>query len=148
VPEARLTDDVDARRSDVTWDIGERVRLPEERVRAIADVIRAAGARTTQSSVHLHATFDADDKASGAVGFLGAAFGVDAGAARVRWAFAGDSSNDRACFAAFVTTFGVANVVASVPRISVPPRFVASKPMGEGFAQIAAALLAKRGGER
>jgi len=28
VPEARLSDDVDARRSDVTWDVGERVRLP------------------------------------------------------------------------------------------------------------------------
>src|SRR5580692_11564998 len=32
VPEARLTDDVDARRSDVTWDVGERVRLPEDRI--------------------------------------------------------------------------------------------------------------------
>jgi len=70
VPEARLTDDVDARRSDVTWDIGERTRLPLERVDAIARAIVDAGARTTRSSVHLHATFDADDKASGAVAFL------------------------------------------------------------------------------
>jgi HAD superfamily hydrolase (TIGR01484 family) len=145
VPEARLTDDVDARRSDVTWDFGERLKMPEDRVRAIADVIRAAGARTTQSSVHLHATFDTDDKASGAIAFLGSAFGVDAGAARVRWAFAGDSGNDAACFAAFMTTFGVANIAPYLARISVPPRYVTSRPMGEGFAQIAAALVAKRG---
>jgi HAD superfamily hydrolase (TIGR01484 family) len=137
VPEARLSDDVDARRSDVTWDIGERVRLPEDRVAAIVVKIREAGARTTQSSVHLHATFDADDKASGAVGYLARAFGEDAGAALVRYAFCGDSGNDAACFAAFRTTFGVANVAPYVSRLPVPPRYVATHPMGEGFAEIA-----------
>src|SRR3954447_10878765 len=35
VPEARLSDDVDARRSDVTWDIGERVSLRPDRVALI-----------------------------------------------------------------------------------------------------------------
>jgi hypothetical protein len=67
VPEARLTDDVDARRSDVTWDVGERVRLPEDRIRPIVAAIGDAGARGSRSSVHLHATFDVDDKASGAI---------------------------------------------------------------------------------
>ena len=66
VPEARLTDDVDARRSDVTWDVGERMKLPEDRIRAIVGLIEEAGARWSQSSVHLHATYDDDDKASGA----------------------------------------------------------------------------------
>src|SRR4051812_7682632 len=35
VPEARLSDDVHARRSDVTWDIGERETLAPERIAAI-----------------------------------------------------------------------------------------------------------------
>jgi len=144
VPEARLTDDIDARRSDVTWDVGERVRLPEDRIDAIVREILAAGARTTRSSVHLHATFDADDKASGAIAFLRARFGEDATAARARYAFAGDSGNDAACFAAFATTFGVANVRASLGRISVPPRWVAPSEMGAGFAEIARALLDRR----
>ena len=69
VPEARLTDDVHARVTDVTWDIGERVRLPGDRVDLLAKMIVEAGARTTRSSVHLHATFDVEDKASGAVAF-------------------------------------------------------------------------------
>jgi HAD superfamily hydrolase (TIGR01484 family) len=144
VPEARLTDDVDLRRSDVTWDVGERVRLPEERVRAVRREITAAGARCSQSSVHLHATFDLDDKASGALRFCARELGEDPGAAVWRYAFAGDSGNDAPCFAAFRTTFGVANVRASVPWLSAPPRYVAGSAMGDGFAEIASEILRKR----
>jgi hydroxymethylpyrimidine pyrophosphatase-like HAD family hydrolase len=144
VPEARLTDDVEERRSDVTWDIGERVKLPDDRVRAIAGAIAASGARATASSVHLHATFDADDKASGALRFCAHELGEDPGSAIARFAFVGDSGNDAACFAAFRTTFGVANVRASVDRLSIPPRYVASRAMGDGFAEIAAEIVSKR----
>ncbi len=144
VPEARLADDVAARRSDVTWDIGERVRLPLDRIELATRAIEAEGARTTRSSVHLHATFDADDKASGAVEFIARNFGVEQGAALRTFAFVGDSGNDAACFAAFETTFGVANVAPHVGRLSVPPRFVAPSAMGAGFAEVARALVHTR----
>ena len=144
VPEARLTDDQSARVSDVTWDIGEREHLPEQRVLAVARVITDAGARSVKSSVHLHATFDTDDKATGAARFCARELGEDAGAFVVRWAFAGDSANDAACFAAMRTTFGVANVRAHVRAMSIPPRYVATSPMGDGFAEIAAAILRAR----
>jgi HAD superfamily hydrolase (TIGR01484 family) len=145
VPEARLTDDIDARRSDVTWDIGERVKLPTDRVAAIVRAIAAAGARSFASSVHVHATYDTDDKASGAIFYLARALGEDPGAATsAGWAFAGDSGNDAACFSAFRTTFAVANVRSHLDRIPVTPRYVASAEMGEGFAEIARALLAAR----
>lgn len=144
VPEARLTDDVDARRSDVTWDIGERMKLPPDRVQAITRVIEAGGARWSQSSVHLHATYDTDDKASGALRFLGQQLGEDAGAAIAGFAFVGDSGNDAPCFAAFRTTFGVANVRAAALRLSVPPRYVTDRPMGQGFADVASEILRKR----
>jgi HAD superfamily hydrolase (TIGR01484 family) len=145
VPEAKLTDDNDLRVSDVTWDVGERCRLPEAQARAVAREIERAGARWTQSSVHLHATFDPSDKASGAVAFCRAELGEESGAALARFAFVGDSGNDAPCFAAFRTTFGVANVRAYVARLSVPPRYVASRAMGDGFAEIAAAILERRG---
>jgi acetylornithine/N-succinyldiaminopimelate aminotransferase len=141
VPEATLTDDVDARISDVTWDIGERMNLPEARVHRIVEEIERAGARHSQSSVHLHATFDSDDKASGAVRFCAGEFGFDPGAVLVRFAFAGDSGNDAGCFAAFRTTFGVANVRPHLARLSVPPRYVATREGGEGFAEIASAIV-------
>ncbi len=144
VPEAHPTDDVAARLSDVTWDVGERVRLPLERVRSIVREIEAAGARWSLSSIHLHATFDADDKASGAVRFCARELGEEPASALTRFAFVGDSQNDAPCFSAFRTTFGVANVRSSVGRLSVPPRYVASAAMGEGFAQVAAEILEKR----
>jgi HAD superfamily hydrolase (TIGR01484 family) len=144
VPEARLTDDAHARRTDVTWDVGEKERLEEACGVAIVRLAHAAGARTTRSSVHLHATYERDDKASGAVRFLVERLGVDAGAALVRFAFVGDSTNDAACFSAFHTTFGVANVRAYVPSLTIPPRFVATRERGDGFAEIAAALVIRR----
>jgi HAD superfamily hydrolase (TIGR01484 family) len=144
VPEARLADDASARRSDVTWDVGERMTLPDVSIRRIVDAIEAAGARHTQSSVHLHATFDVDDKASGAVRFCVDDLGQDASAALARYAFVGDSGNDAACFAAFRTTFGVANVRAHLSRLSRTPKYVASAAMGDGFAEIARTLLTKR----
>jgi HAD superfamily hydrolase (TIGR01484 family) len=146
VPEAQLTDDVAARRSDVTWDIGERVRLPGDRIAALAQLVVDAGARTTRSSVHLHATFDADDKATGTLAYLARAFAEDPGAATgARWAFCGDSGNDAACFAAFRTTFAVANVKDHLARIPVGPRYVTRGAMGDGFAEIARTLLERRG---
>jgi HAD superfamily hydrolase (TIGR01484 family) len=144
VPEARLTDDVEARRSDVTWDVGERMKLPEDRVRIIARAIEDAGARWTQSSVHLHATYDQDDKASGALRFLAQELGADTEAAVAGFAFIGDSGNDAACFATFRITFGVANVRAAASHLPVLPRYVADRPMGEGFADVAADILRKR----
>ncbi len=144
VPSAHLTDDAGMRVSDVTWDVGERETLPEEDVRRIVREIARAGARWSQSSVHLHATFDTEDKATGAVRFCSRELGEEAGAALARYAFVGDSGNDGPCFNAFRTTFGVANVRASLGRLSLPPRYVASRPMGVGFAEVAAAILRLR----
>jgi len=110
----------------------------------IQAIIVDAGARAFASSVHLHATFDADDKASGAVRAIRELAKDDAGLALSRWAFVGDSGNDRACFAAFKNTFGVANVFGHIGSLSVPPRWVAAKPMGQGFAEISGAILAAR----
>ncbi len=144
VPDARPTDDAASRRSDVTWDVGERARLPADRVEAAVRAIEAAGARWSLSSVHLHATFDAADKASGAFRFCARELGVDEGAVRTRFAFAGDSGNDAPCFAAVHTTFGVANVRPFLGRLAVPPRYVATQPMGAGFVEIALEILKKR----
>ncbi|HXX68147.1 MAG TPA: hypothetical protein VEK07_13235 [Polyangiaceae bacterium] len=144
VPEARLTDDSEMRRSDVAWDIGERARLPADRIREIVGEIERAGGRWSQSSVHLHATFDVDDKASGTLRFCALELGEDSGAALARFAFVGDSGNDGPCFAAFRTTFGVANVLRSARTMSVPPRYVARAPMGDGFSEIATLILDRR----
>jgi HAD superfamily hydrolase (TIGR01484 family) len=143
--EVRPSDDVHARISDLTIDIGETQRVPEDVVARIESTARELGVRTFVSSVHLHLTLDPFDKASGTVAFLADHMGEDPTAARRRYAYVGDSGNDASCFFAFSTTFGVANVAASVPRLSVPPRYVAPSPKGKGFAEIADRILDIRG---
>ena len=144
MPGVRLADDNHARRSDVTWDIGENEQQPPAVVAELARRVLAAGARSTRSSVHLHATFERDDKASGAMRFVHARFGDDVGSALHRWGFVGDSGNDAACFAAFARTFGVANVRAYARSMSVPPRWITPSERGAGFVELANALLAAR----
>jgi hydroxymethylpyrimidine pyrophosphatase-like HAD family hydrolase len=94
--------------------------------------------------VHLHASYERDDKASGVVRFLRNRLGEDSGSALGRFAFVGDSGNDAACFSAFRVTFGVANVRVHVPRLPLPPRWVALRERGAGFAEIARAIVAAR----
>ena len=144
IPEAELADDVRARISDVTWDIGERRQLPEDRVQALTRILVKHGARTTRSSVHVHATFDSDDKASGAVEFARRTWGEDAGATLARYAFIGDSGNDVACFSAFHMTVGVSNVEKYVAKMPVPPRHVTRGAMGDGFAEMADLLVSAK----
>lgn len=144
MPIVKLADDNHGRRADVAWDIGERVTLSDDEIAHLARIVVEEGARTTRSSVHLHATYERDDKASGVVRFLHARFGVDTGAALHRYAFCGDSGNDAACFSAFRTTFGVANVRAFIDEVSVPPKYIAPSERGAGFAEIARAILSLR----
>jgi HAD superfamily hydrolase (TIGR01484 family) len=139
-PEAALADDNDARRTDVTIDIGEHRRVPDATIAAIRRVAATQGVRTVTSSVHLHLTLEPEDKASGTVRLLVRRFGEDATGAMTRYAFIGDSGNDAAPFAAFKLTFGVSNVRNHLQRLSVPPRFITDAPMGLGFAAFAAHL--------
>jgi hydroxymethylpyrimidine pyrophosphatase-like HAD family hydrolase len=139
-PELSFTDDMRSRISDVTFDIGEHVTVPRDRVDAACALAHSLGARTSVSSVHMHVTLSGDDKASGAFRLLQRTVDLDAGSARAGAAFVGDSGNDAACFSAFKHTFGVANVARFVPRLSVPPRYVTSAEKGAGFAELAAIL--------
>lgn len=145
-PLAALADDNHARFTDATIDIGEHRKVPPDVVAEIRAVARARGVRTFASAVHLHLTHEADDKASGALRVLARLHGHDPARARRTHAFVGDSGNDAAAFAAFDVTFGVANVRAHLARLTVPPRFVASREAGAGFAEIAARVAALRAG--
>jgi hypothetical protein len=147
VPATALADDNSARWTDVTLDIGEHRRVSARDVAALRAAAAARGVRTFASSVHVHLTREPDDKASGALRVLHARWGDDPTRARAVYAFAGDSGNDAAAFAAFETTFGVANVRAHLSALTIPPRYVTERAMGAGFAEIAtrvAALRARR----
>jgi hydroxymethylpyrimidine pyrophosphatase-like HAD family hydrolase len=84
------------------------------------------------------------DKLSMAERFLQKRFGwnTEHGAQVV---FAGDSPNDEPMFARFPLACGVANVNRYRAYMKTLPAFIASKESGEGFAEIAETILARRG---
>ncbi|HEY6080963.1 MAG TPA: HAD-IIB family hydrolase [Polyangiaceae bacterium] len=140
-PDIEAADDVHARISDRTFDIGEHRQVAAERVAEASLFLRAAGARVFVSSVHLHATFDYADKASGAVRILARDSGLDATAVRHAFAYLGDSENDASCFAAFSVSIGVSNLRG---RATLRPAYATSQPMGRGFAEAAQVILSLR----
>ncbi len=140
----RLSDDTYARVSDVALDIGETQTMPDDAVSALVAAARELGVMTFVSTVHLHLTLDAVDKASGTLALLHRVTGEPPDQAKARYAFLGDSPNDAACFGAFETTVGVKNVEPFVECMGVSPRYVASAERGAGFAEIARRILELR----
>jgi HAD superfamily hydrolase (TIGR01484 family) len=140
-PDIEPVRDPSERISDFTFDIGEEVHIDAARVREAAAFAREHGATVFVSSVHLHVGFDPVDKASGAVALLRKLHDLDATEALVRYAFIGDSENDAACFAAFRTSIGVANLRG---RPTFRPRFVTRGARSAGFAEMARTLGALR----
>ncbi len=140
-PELAPAADAHERLTDFTFDIGERHQVAPERVRAVTAFVKDRGGNVHTSSVHLHVSHDAADKASGVIALLTATRSLDPTTARNRFAFIGDSENDAACFAAFSVSIGVANLRG---RPTLTPRFVTSLPRGQGFAEAARVLAALR----
>ncbi|HEX6274025.1 MAG TPA: HAD-IIB family hydrolase [Polyangiaceae bacterium] len=140
-PDIEPVRDPSERLSDFAFDIGEETRVDAARVREAAAFARERGATVFVSSVHLHVGYDPIDKASGAIALLRALRDVDATAALTRYAFIGDSENDAACFAAFRTSIGVANLHG---RPTLRPRFVTRGARSAGFAEMARTLGALR----
>ncbi|HEX3773557.1 MAG TPA: HAD-IIB family hydrolase [Polyangiaceae bacterium] len=138
-PELVPADDVPLRRSDFTFDIGEQQQVPKDRVREVQHFAEARGASTIASSVHLHLSFDRDDKASGVVRLIQKLRGLDPSRILARYAFIGDSENDAACFAAFRHSIGVANLSG---RATLTPRYRTTRERGAGFVETVSALIA------
>ncbi|MDR1929235.1 MAG: HAD-IIB family hydrolase [Treponema sp.] len=145
----RMAKDQFARLFDIALDFAEEDPvLPletAERVRAIAE---EEGARAKISSIHVNVWMGEYDKLSMAEHFLQSRFGWRGGteAAYREVLFAGDSPNDEPMFARFPLACGVANVERYRNYMKHLPGFIASREGGEGFAEIAETVLAKRAG--
>jgi HAD superfamily hydrolase (TIGR01484 family) len=145
LPEIQLADDQTHRRIDVAFDVAETVQLPAATVNHLCGLIRDAGAQVLVSSVHAHAFYGNHDKATGVVRAVAEVLGHDVAGAPERWLFTGDSGNDAPAFSYFPVSVGVANVRAHLARLPVAPAYIASRPCGHGFAEIAATVLRARG---
>ncbi|MBK7774203.1 MAG: HAD-IIB family hydrolase [Sandaracinaceae bacterium] len=143
MPHVFKSNDQGGRLCDLAFDVGEEAHLPASEIRALVQLIEAEGARVVVSSVHAHVVPGDWNKARGIVRAARELLGEDVEAAPERWAFIGDSGNDAAAFAYFPLSFGVANVRDQFPLVH-EPRYVTQAPRGEGFAELADAILAAR----
>jgi HAD superfamily hydrolase (TIGR01484 family) len=144
-PELRLAKDQFARLFDIALDFAEEEPvLPlsaAERVRSIAE---EEGARAKVSSIHINIWMGNYDKLSMAERFLAKRFGWEAGAGDREVLFVGDSPNDAPMFARFPLASAVANVSRYGSLVAPLPAYVASMECGDGFAEIAEAILKAR----
>jgi HAD superfamily hydrolase (TIGR01484 family) len=146
IPRLRVAKDQFARLFDLALDFAEEDPvLPLETAERVKAIAGEEGAVAKISSIHVNIWMGTYDKLSMAEQFLADRFGWKSGAGDREVVFAGDSPNDEPMFARFPLACGVANVRRYGDYIKQLPAFIASKDCGDGFAEIALAILEKRG---
>lgn len=145
VPGAAVAADQPYREADLAIDFREDVPpLPDGAVERIVALFEEAGARAMVSSIHVNGWFGEYDKLAMTRRLFEEAFGVSLDAVRGQVVYAGDSPNDEPMFAAFPHGVGVANIRRFAGGMTHLPRWITKAPGGEGFAELAAALLEGR----
>jgi hydroxymethylpyrimidine pyrophosphatase-like HAD family hydrolase len=143
VPGIRPAKDQFARMFDIALDFAEEEPvLPLEAAEKVRAIAAEEGAEAKISSIHVNIWMGKYDKLSMAELFLQKRFSWTGDVNQV--IFAGDSPNDEPMFRRFPLACGVANVNRYGSYMKALPGFIASKECGEGFAEIAETLLAKR----
>ena len=142
---AAIAADQAYRESDLAIDFCEDVApLPSDDVDRIAALFHQHGATAKISSIHVNGWFGQYDKLSMSRRLLREEFDIELEAEKERIVFAGDSPNDAPMFACFPNAVGVANVLAYRGRLTAEPRWVTRGKGGQGFIELADALLAAR----
>ena len=144
LPHVALAGDAPLRRVDVAWALHEHANVSPADTERLAALCRRHGARVLTSSIHLHAFYGDHDKGAMLLRLAGEQLGLSSEQARSRCLFVGDSPNDQAGFSTFHRSVGVANVALHADQLDPPPAFIASKPGGFGFAEIADRVLQSR----
>lgn len=140
VPGATLARDSAGRLTDIAVDHGEFAHLDELSIAAVCAVMREHGLTATVSSIHVNGWIGDHSKWTAAGWATRVLLGEDFEAAR--WVYVGDSTNDQLMFERLPLTVGVANIARFLPQLRHRPAYVTSAERGEGFAQVADALLA------
>ncbi len=139
-----LASDQFSRLMDVAIDFCEDVpALPQSEVQRIVSLFEEAGATAKISSIHVNAWFGSYDKLSMCKIFAREELGLDLERTQKKFAFSGDSPNDEPMFSFFENSFAVANIKNFESQLNSKPSFVASLEGGQGFVEIAKAILKK-----
>jgi HAD superfamily hydrolase (TIGR01484 family) len=146
-PGTAIASDQAYREIDIAIDFCEDVpALPLATAEKIRQAFEAGGAVAKVSSIHVNAWFGQHDKLTMTRRMMKECFGIDTDAERRHIVYAGDSPNDAPMFAFFPNAVGVANVVPYKAIMTHLPRYVTLAEGGDGFAELARAVLEARHG--
>ncbi|CAO3436594.1 hypothetical protein [Azospirillum doebereinerae] len=118
--------------------------LAEAPAAALVARLRAAEAGVTVNSLWVLGWFGGYEKLGMARRVMRDVHGLDIDATPDAVAYAGDSINDGPMFAHSRTSVGVSTVVDFLPELPKAPAWITRGPGGDGFVELADALLAAR----
>lgn len=144
VPGATLAQDSAGRETDIAIDHSEHAYLPQAAIAQVVVLMQAAGMNATVSSIHINGWFGSHTKYSAAQWMLQRLFGRPLQPEIHRWVYVGDSTNDQLMFQHFPCSVGVANLMRFASELHTWPAYITQAERGEGFAEVAHALLAGR----
>ncbi|HEV7914384.1 MAG TPA: HAD-IIB family hydrolase [Albitalea sp.] len=144
VPQATLARDSAGRITDIAIDHGEFAQLSAAQIADVVRVMQSEGMHATVSSIHINGWFGDHSKLSGARWIVERLLGRDVEDEREQWVYVGDSTNDQLMFGHFPLSVGVANLLRFAAEISVWPAYLTKAERGQGFAEVANALLDAR----
>ena len=149
IPGCAIASDQFCRLMDLAVDFAEDVvPLSETDIDRIVAVFKRHGAQAKVSSIHVNGWFGSYDKLSMCREYAQRELTINLEKSKELFAFSGDSPNDEPMFEFFKNSFAVANIQRFLPRIKHRPAFVAAKEGGEGFVEIADALIAQSVGRQ
>jgi HAD superfamily hydrolase (TIGR01484 family) len=138
VPGAMRATDSPGRLTDIAIDHSEFAHLSAAQIAAVCAVMRSHGLHATVSSIHINGWLGGHSKWTAARWAVGPDFKP------AEWIYVGDSTNDALMFERMRLSVGVANIARFVPQLTALPTYVTAAERGDGFAELAKALLSAR----
>lgn len=145
LPGARRARDSAGRLTDIAIDHSEFTQLPAATIAKVQAHMQAAGLVASVSSIHINGWLGTHNKWTGAGWAVQTLWGRRLEAEMEHWLFVGDSTNDQPLFERFAErSVGVANLLRFEAELLHWPRYITQAERGQGFAEVAQALLAAR----
>jgi len=130
-----FTQDQSFRLSDIAFDIGQTVSVPDEVADQATAWLIEQGLHARQSSIHINVWLGDHSKSTAAIEWISRKdIVID------DCLFIGDSPNDESMFEQFANSVGVATVERFLSQIKYLPAFITKFCGGYGFAELAEVL--------
>jgi HAD superfamily hydrolase (TIGR01484 family) len=135
-PTIKFTQDQPFRITDIAFDIGQTVTVPESLAVEATQWLIAQGLQARRSSIHINAWMGNHSKSTGAMAWL-----QQKNMDEHSCLFIGDSPNDESMFKQFPLSVGVANIGRFLATMDHLPNFITANQGGYGFVDMANVLL-------